>query len=92
VAKRGHDRRDLSHDAYPPGELAQELPTPRHFEQASSLVTEEMMAVPCGSDPEEHLESIRQYGEEERAHRVAWSVVENKYEKNAQGNWVQKND
>ena len=51
-----------------------------------------MMAVPCGSDPEEHLESIRQYGEEERAHRVAWSVVENKYEKNAQGNWVQKND
>jgi hypothetical protein len=63
VAKRGHDRRDLSHDAYPPGELAQELPTPRHFEQASSLVTEEMMAVPCGSDPEEHLESIRQYVE-----------------------------
>jgi cation transport regulator len=33
-----------------------------------------------------------QYGEEERAHRVAWSAVENKYEKNDQGNWVQKND
>jgi cation transport regulator len=31
-----------------------------------------------------------QYGEESRAHRVAWSAVENKYEKNAQGNWVQK--
>ena len=33
-----------------------------------------------------------QYGEEERAHRVAWSAVENKYEKNDQGNWVEKQD
>ena len=33
-----------------------------------------------------------QYGEESRAHRVAWSAVEQKYEKNDQGNWVQKND
>jgi cation transport regulator len=32
-----------------------------------------------------------QYGEEDRAHRVAWSAVENKYEKNEKGNWVQKN-
>jgi cation transport regulator len=32
-----------------------------------------------------------QYGEESRAHRVAWSAVENKYEKNDQGNWVEKN-
>jgi cation transport regulator len=31
-----------------------------------------------------------QYGEEERAHRVAWSAVENKYEKNDEGNWVSK--
>ncbi len=31
-----------------------------------------------------------QYREEERAHRVAWSAVENKYEKNDQGNWVEK--
>ena len=31
-----------------------------------------------------------QYGEESRAHRVAWSAVGNKYEKNDQGNWVQK--
>jgi cation transport regulator len=30
------------------------------------------------------------YGEESRAHRVAWSAVENKYEKNEQGNWVSK--
>jgi cation transport regulator len=33
-----------------------------------------------------------QYGEEERAHRVAWSAVENKYEKNDQGDWVEKKD
>src|SRR3712207_6538807 len=31
-----------------------------------------------------------QYGEEERAHRVAWSAVEQKYEKNQQGDWVEK--
>jgi cation transport regulator len=31
-----------------------------------------------------------QYGEESRAHRVAWSAVENKYEKNEKGNWVSK--
>jgi hypothetical protein len=31
-----------------------------------------------------------QYGEEDRAHRVAWSAVENKYEKNQKGNWVKK--
>jgi cation transport regulator ChaB len=29
-------------------------------------------------------------GEEDRAHRVAWSAVENKYEKNEKGNWVKK--
>jgi cation transport regulator len=31
-----------------------------------------------------------QYGEESRAHRVAWSAVEQKYEKNEQGDWVSK--
>jgi len=33
-----------------------------------------------------------QYEEEDRAHRVAWSAVEQKYEKNEKGNWVQKDD
>ncbi len=33
-----------------------------------------------------------QYGEESRAHRVAWSAVENKYEKNDQGDWVEKKE
>ena len=31
-----------------------------------------------------------QYGEESRAHRVAWSAVEQKYEKNDEGNWVSR--
>jgi len=46
-----------------PGELGQELPTPAHFEQVTSLVTEEMVAqsFTCGPDPEKHLEQIRQY-------------------------------
>ena len=48
-----------------PGELAQVLATPRHFEQASTLVTEEMIAesIPCGPDPEPHRETIRQFDE-----------------------------
>jgi hypothetical protein len=48
-----------------PGELSQELATPNHFEQAASLVTEEMVAdtLPTGPGPEPYLESIRQYEE-----------------------------
>jgi G6PDH family F420-dependent oxidoreductase len=44
-----------------PGELSQVLPTPRHFEQASQLVTQEMMALPCGPDPEAYVTAIRSY-------------------------------
>jgi cation transport regulator len=32
------------------------------------------------------------YGEEDRADRVAWSAVEQKYEKNEMGEWVSKQD
>ena len=48
-----------------PGELAQILPTPQHFQQASELVTEEMLAqeVPCGPDVERHLGAIRAYAD-----------------------------
>lgn len=47
------------------GQLAQDLPTPTHFEQAAEMVTEEDVAssVPCGPDPEAVVESIRQYEE-----------------------------
>ncbi|MBA2441023.1 MAG: ChaB family protein [Rubrobacter sp.] len=35
--------------------------------------------------------AVEQYGEEGRAHRVAWSAVEQKYEKDEDsGNWVPK--
>jgi G6PDH family F420-dependent oxidoreductase len=46
-----------------PGELAQILPTPEHFEQAAQLVTEEMVAeqVPCGPDIDRHVEALREY-------------------------------
>jgi G6PDH family F420-dependent oxidoreductase len=48
-----------------PGELAQVLPTPEHFEQAVELVTEEMLgeSVPCGPDVDRHVEEIRAYDE-----------------------------
>jgi G6PDH family F420-dependent oxidoreductase len=48
-----------------PGELAQVLPTPAHFEQASELVTEDLAVgdVPCGPDVDKHLEAIRAYEE-----------------------------
>ena len=38
---------------------------PGHFEQASELVTEEMVAerVPCGPDIERHVESLQQYAD-----------------------------
>ncbi|MEX3100816.1 MULTISPECIES: LLM class F420-dependent oxidoreductase [unclassified Streptomyces] len=46
-----------------PGELAQLLPTPRHFEQASELVTPQMSAaaIPCGDDPDLHVEALRAF-------------------------------
>jgi G6PDH family F420-dependent oxidoreductase len=46
-----------------PGELAQVLPSPRHFEQVSALVTEESTrdTVPAGPDPEVHVAALREY-------------------------------
>jgi G6PDH family F420-dependent oxidoreductase len=48
-----------------PGELAQVLPTPEHFEQAVELVTKEMVAevMPCGPDLDEHLETFGEYAD-----------------------------
>ncbi|HEY3482929.1 MAG TPA: LLM class F420-dependent oxidoreductase [Streptomyces sp.] len=48
-----------------PGELAQILPTPEHFAQASTLVTESMVAdaSACGDDPDEHVEAVSAYAE-----------------------------
>jgi G6PDH family F420-dependent oxidoreductase len=46
-----------------PGELAQVLPTPAHFEQACELITGEHIASPVGPDLDKHIESLRQYAD-----------------------------
>jgi G6PDH family F420-dependent oxidoreductase len=48
-----------------PGELPQVLPTPRHFEQATELVTEEMIAesVPCGPDLDKHVAALQEFAD-----------------------------
>jgi G6PDH family F420-dependent oxidoreductase len=46
-----------------PGELAQILPTPSHFEQASELVTAEQLSTPMGPDLDAHAESLQQYAD-----------------------------
>jgi G6PDH family F420-dependent oxidoreductase len=48
-----------------PGELSQVLPSPKHFEQASSLVTPEMIAesAPCGPDTQMHVEAFTPFVE-----------------------------
>jgi G6PDH family F420-dependent oxidoreductase len=61
------EARRTAHRLWPneglPGELAQVLPTPEHFEQVSTLVSEEMVAeaVPCGPDPERHAAAIQEF-------------------------------
>ena len=55
------------HEIWPnagvPGDLSQELPLPQHFEQASSLVTPEMLAekMPVGPDVERYVSSVREF-------------------------------
>ena len=47
------------------GEVSQELPLPRHFEQATKDVTEAEVAkvIVCGPDPERHVKAIQEYAE-----------------------------
>lgn len=57
----------IAHRRWPnqflPGELAQVLPQPAHFEQASQLVTRDQVraGLPCGDDPDTHLAAISAY-------------------------------
>ena len=48
-----------------PGELAQVLPQPAHFEQAAELVTEDMIAesVPCGPDVGKIVETLQAFAD-----------------------------
>jgi G6PDH family F420-dependent oxidoreductase len=61
------ERRQAAHRIWPnetlPGELAQILPNPAHFEQATELVTEDMIAeaVPCGPDLDRHLATFEEF-------------------------------
>jgi G6PDH family F420-dependent oxidoreductase len=61
------DARKLAYELWPtsgiPGQLSQDLPTPAHFEQAASIVTEEAATegVPYGPDPERYVEAVRSY-------------------------------
>jgi G6PDH family F420-dependent oxidoreductase len=44
------------------GELSQELPLPRHFEQAAQTVrAEDLESIPRGPDPERHRAAIQKY-------------------------------
>lgn len=59
----------MAHHLWPnehlPGELAQILPTPAHFEQASTMVPASAVAeaVPCGPDPKPFVERVRAFTE-----------------------------
>jgi len=46
-----------------PGELAQVLPSPKHFEQVAELVGPEMLSesMACGPDLDEHVAKLREY-------------------------------
>jgi G6PDH family F420-dependent oxidoreductase len=46
-----------------PGQLSQDLPTPAHFQQASQLVTPELIAdeIPCGNDATAIVKAVSEY-------------------------------
>jgi G6PDH family F420-dependent oxidoreductase len=48
-----------------PGELSQVLPSPRHYEQVSSLVTRDMTrdSIAYGADVDRHVEAFRPYAD-----------------------------
>jgi coenzyme F420-dependent glucose-6-phosphate dehydrogenase len=47
------------------GAASQELPLPEHFEQLTSMVTEDMVAkeIICGPDPRKHLDQIKKFAD-----------------------------
>lgn len=59
------------------GELGQELPHPRHFEQAAKLLTESQIAeaVVCGPDPDRHAEALRAFADAGFTHLAVHQVV-----------------
>jgi coenzyme F420-dependent glucose-6-phosphate dehydrogenase len=67
LRRGGAEARHVAHEWWPnaalPGDLPQELPRPRHFEQACRLVDEDTLTrqVVCSSDVTPHLEAIREF-------------------------------
>jgi G6PDH family F420-dependent oxidoreductase len=61
------EAKEIAHEWWPnsglPGELGQELPTPKHFEQAVQTLDEDEATenVVCGSDPQAHVEGLQQF-------------------------------
>lgn len=61
--------REIAHEWWPnvalAGELGQLLPTPKQFEQATEMVTEDDVAelVACGPDPDTHIEMIETFAD-----------------------------
>jgi G6PDH family F420-dependent oxidoreductase len=68
-APNEHDARKLAFERWPTsglsGELSQELPTPKHFEQAVTPLKEDdvVSSFPLGPDPKPYLESLAEYGD-----------------------------
>jgi G6PDH family F420-dependent oxidoreductase len=61
------EARRTAHRLWPnealPGELAQVLPTPAHFEQACELVTPDKLVTPVGPDLDRHIASLQAYAD-----------------------------
>jgi|tagenome__1003787_1003787.scaffolds.fasta_scaffold20596002_1 G6PDH family F420-dependent oxidoreductase len=63
------EQRRIAHRIWPneglSGELAQLLPNPAHFEQATELVTEELIGetIPCGPDLDKQVEAFREFAD-----------------------------
>lgn len=59
------EAREIAYRLWPneslPGELAQVLPTPEHFEQASQLVAPDLIQMACGPDPKPHAAMVDTY-------------------------------
>ena len=61
------EARETVHRLWPnealPGELAQVLPTPSHFEQACELVTPDLLSPPLGPDLDAHAATLQEYAD-----------------------------
>jgi coenzyme F420-dependent glucose-6-phosphate dehydrogenase len=68
-AESEEEARRTAHEWWPtaavPGDLSQELPLPRHFEQAAKAVSEDDVAeaIVCGPDPDPHLAKIAEFAD-----------------------------